>query len=123
MHKGVIVFAFILLISCAQANVVVQRALSLVGQSRANYVCNQVVNYALTGNKNGPLASYYLHWGHPVSSPQGGDVVVAKDGSHVGIFVSPDEFVHSSSSKYQVVKVPKSQLPWVFPSGYSIRRQ
>lgn len=102
-------------------NAVVSRALSLVGKSRAEYVCNQVVNYALNGNKNvGGLASAYLHYGHPCS-PRAAAVVVGNDGAHVGIFVSSSEFVHSSSSKYQVIKVGTSQLQYVFPRGYQIR--
>lgn len=99
----------------------VSRALSLVGKSRAEYVCNQVVNYALNGNKNvGGLAASYLHYGR-TCSPQAAAVVVGNDGAHVGIFVNSGEFVHSSSSKYQVIKVSSSQLPYVFPGGYQIR--
>ena len=101
---------------------VIVRANSLIGKSRSEYVCNQVVNYALYGHKNGMLASGFLHYGHQVNSPQAGDVVVARDGSHVGIFVSGHEFIHSSSSRYQVIKVGSDQLKYVFPSGYQIRR-
>ncbi|KAL9646124.1 hypothetical protein ABK040_008002 [Willaertia magna] len=102
----------------------VNRALSLVGKSRDEYKCNHVVNYALNGNKDtGSLAAGYLKWGSEVSSPQAGDVVVGKDGVHVGIFVSSSEFVHSSYSQNKVIKVGVTQLPLIFKNGYEIRRK
>jgi len=118
----------ILLFVCVAATLqvdasVIARANSLVGRSRSEFVCNQVVNYALYGYKDGRLASGYLSWGSRVSSPQAGDVVVGNDGVHVGIFVSSSQFIHSSSSKYQVIKVGTDQLKYVFPSGYQFRRQ
>ncbi len=99
------------------------RAGSLVGQSRGNYVCNQVVNYALNGNKNGPLAKDYLNYGSRVQTPRAGDVVVGNDGKHVGMFTSGNNFVHSSVSKYQVINANQNQLKYVFPNGYQIRRK
>lgn len=117
-----VLFAIVLFAGLVSAGDRVNRALSIVGRSRGEYQCNHVVNYAIYGNKNiGGLAAGYRTWGHAVSSPQAGVIVVAKDGSHVGIFVSSSEFVHSSSSKYQVIKVSSSQLPYVFPSGYMLR--
>jgi len=101
---------------------VIARANSLVGHSRSEYVCNQVVNYALYGHKDGKLAHDFLNWGSRVSSPQAGDVVVGNDGAHVGIFVSSTQFIHSSVSHYQVIKVGTDQLHYVFPSGYQVRR-
>jgi len=100
------------------------RANSLIGQSRGNYVCNQVVNYALTGKKDGPLAKDYLNYGSKVTgAPRPGDVVVGNDGKHVGIFTGNNQFIHSSVSKYQVVPAGPQQLQYVFPSGYQVRRK
>jgi cell wall-associated NlpC family hydrolase len=103
---------------------VVTRANSLIGKPRSEYQCNQVVNYALNNDKDsGLLASGYLTYGSKVENPQGGDVVVGKNGAHVGIFVSSTEFIHSSSSQGKVIKVGLSQLKHVFPEGYEIRRK
>jgi len=121
--KCALILAFVGL-SMQVSPAVIARANSLIGKSRSEYVCNQVVNYALLGHKDGGrLASGYLSYGHRVSSPQAGDVVVANDGSHVGIFVTSSHFIHSSSSRYQVIKVGTDQLKYVFPSGYQIRRE
>ena len=70
------------------SNTVVQRALSIVGKPRSEYQCNHVVNYALTGKKDGKLAKDYLNWGSKTTEKAAGYVVVAEDGSHCGIFVS-----------------------------------
>lgn len=118
-----IVFIF-LLFPFLYADPIVDRALSLVGKSRSEFVCNQVVNYAIFGVKdNGMLAHSYLTWGSAASSPAADVVVVAKDGSHVGIFVNDQEYIHSSSSKFKVIKVGIEQLKWTFPSGYVLRKQ
>lgn len=99
-------------------------AQSLIGKSRAEYQCNHVVNMVLNGDKNvGGLASGYLHWGILTQTPAAGVVVVGTDGVHVGIFISPTEFIHSSSSKQQVIRAPLEQLKYVFPSGYLLRKQ
>lgn len=98
-------------------------ASQLIGKSRSEYQCNHVVNEVLNGNKNtGGLAKDYLTWGTKADLPAAGVVVVGKDGKHVGIFVSDIEFIHSSSSRYQVIKAHISQLPYVFPSGYELRK-
>lgn len=102
-----------------------QKALSLIKNetSRSEYKCNHVVNEVLNGNKNiGGTAAGYLHYGSKVDKPSAGTVVVAKSGVHVGIFISDTEFIHSSSRKYKVVKAPLSQLPYVFPGGYELRK-
>lgn len=100
-----------------------QRAEELIGKSRSEYQCNHVVNYVLNGNKNiGGLANDYLNYGQSAQTPAEGVVVVGKDGAHVGIFISSTEFIHSSSSKYQVIKANLSQLVFVFPKGYVLRR-
>ena len=113
----------ILGITMAVDAAVTARANSLVGKARSEYVCNQVVNYALYGKKDaGKLAHDYLYYGSRVSSAQAGDVVVGNDGAHVGIFTSSSEFIHSSVSQYKVIKVGTDQLKYVFPSGYQIRR-
>ena len=101
------------------------RANSLIGQSRGNYVCNQVVNYALNGNKNvGGLAKDYLNYGSRVTgAPRAGDVVVGNDGRHVGIYTGPNQFIHSSVSKHSVIPANQGQLKYVFPKGYQVRRK
>lgn len=98
------------------------RAATLIGKSRSEYQCNHVVNYAFYGNKNyGYLAKDYLKFGEASSSLKTGCAVVAKNGVHVGIISADGNLIHSSSSKYQVIKVPLSQLKYVFPSGYVVR--
>jgi hypothetical protein len=107
-------------------------AQALVGTSRAVYVCNQAVNQAIYGQKNvvlngkNMLAAEYRHWGKsvPENQVQPGDVIVGKNGAHVGI-IGPDgkSIIHSSSSKYAVVSVPLSQAKYIFPAGYDLRRQ
>ena len=100
-----------------------QRADEIVGKSRSEYQCNHVVNYVLNGNKNnGGLARDYLKYGQTVQTPSEGVVVVGLDGVHVGIFTSTSEFIHSSSSKNQVIRANLSQLMYVFPKGYALRR-
>ena len=97
-------------------------ATRLVGKSRGEYQCNHVVNEVLNGNKAiGGTARSYLTWGRPTQRPAKGVVVVGKDGVHVGIFVSDTEFIHSSSSRQQVIRAPLSQLQYVFPNGYVLR--
>ena len=98
------------------------RAKNLIGQPRSKYQCNHVVNEVIDGNKNsGKLAKDYLSWGKHTYTPGTGVVIVSKDGVHVGIFISPTEFIHSSSSKKEVIKAALSQLPYVFPNGYELR--
>lgn len=81
-------------------------AVELIGKSRDDYQCNHVVNKALNGNKAlGGTASSYLTWGS------------------IGIFISPTEFIHSSSSKNRVIRAPLSQLPHVLRRGYVLRKQ
>jgi cell wall-associated NlpC family hydrolase len=97
-------------------------AKNLVGKPRSEYQCNHVVNEIIEGNKNfSRRAADYLHWGQTIGIPAAGVVVVGKDGVHVGIFISAYEFIHSSSSKKQVIIAPLSQLPYVFPKGYEFR--
>lgn len=99
-------------------------ATSIVGKSRDEYQCNHVVNEVLNGSKFvGGRAKDYLNWGTEVTLPSAGAVVVGKDGVHVGVFINEKEFIHSSSSKYEVIKAPLSQLPYVFPKGYQIRKR
>jgi hypothetical protein len=99
-------------------------ALALVDKPRSDYQCNHVVNEALNGNKlDGGTARSYLTWGSPAVAPGAGVVVVGKDGVHVGVFISALEFIHSSSKKSRVIRAPLSQLPYVFPNGYVLRRQ
>ena len=99
------------------------RAQSLVGISRSEYVCNQVVNFAYYDHKDykGYLANTYLGFGVESGSPRAGCAVVASTGEHVGIVSNDGQFIHSSSSAYKVVKVPLTQLKYIFPSGYHIR--
>ena len=100
-----------------------QRATALIGKSRADYQCNHVVNEALNGDKNvGGRAVDYLTYGAETSVPSAGAIAVGKDGVHVGIFISDKEFIHSSSSQQKVIRAPLSQLPYVFPYGYEIRK-
>ncbi|GAB3709551.1 hypothetical protein GCM10027592_45770 [Spirosoma flavus] len=105
----------------------------LVGTSRDEYKCNQVVNEVLYGNKdaiiNGQkmLAKAYLTWGIETTEPDEGVIVVGNDGVHVGIFTSKTEFVHSSYGRKEVVSVKvspnKQELRWVFPLGYTLRKE
>lgn len=82
------------------------RAESLVGKPRDEYKCNHVVNEAIHGDKNrGGLAKDYLSYGSLVDKPASGVVVVGKDGKHAGVFVNDKEFIHSSLSKKEVIKV------------------
>jgi hypothetical protein len=98
-------------------------ATTLVGKPRTEYQCNHVVNAVLNGNKAiGGTARSYLTWGTATTTPAAGVVVVGKDGVHVGVFISETEFIHSSSSRQQVIKAPLSQLPYVFPHGYVLRK-
>ncbi len=100
-----------------------ERALKLVGKSRSQYQCNHVVNEVLNANMNvGGTANDYKKYGTKVFVPSAGTVVVGTDGVHVGIFINAHEFIHSSSSKFQVIKAPLSQLPYVFPKGYEFRK-
>jgi len=100
------------------------KANSLVGLSRGEYQCNQVVNQIFYDRKNsGKLAKDYLTWGVSTFVPAEGVVVVGNDGVHVGVFVNENEFIHSSLRMQQVIRVNKEQLPFVFPQGYSLRKQ
>lgn len=100
------------------------RATNLIDKSRTEYQCNHVVNEVLNGSKIiGGVAKDYLKYGTKVLAPSEGVVVVGKDGVHVGIFINSTEFIHSSSSKYKVIKAPLSQLPYVFPNGYEFRKK
>lgn len=121
---------------------VTHRAHSIVGKSKHEYSCNHVVNFALTGDKyfSAWEASDYLKYGRtvPIKQVMPMDVVVASDGSHVGIFVSRTEWIHagqtftrqedtnlilvSSWNKQKVEKVGLDQLRHVFPTGFEIRR-
>ena len=104
---------------------IAKRARELVqrGASYSDYPCNQLVHYALTGKKEGPLAKEFLNYGIEVTrDPQEGDVVVGKDGKHCGVFVDSTHFVHASFNKQKAVELNSSQLPYVFPKGYQIRR-
>jgi hypothetical protein len=99
-----------------------ERASALIGKPRSEYECNHVVNEALNGDKStGGRARDYLNYGKKVDLPEEGAIVVGTDGVHVGIFISEREFIHSSSSRAQVIRAPLSQLPHVFPNGYQIR--
>lgn len=96
---------------------------SLIGKSRSIYKCNEVVNYVLNnGHKGGLLAKGYLQWGYPAAFPEAGVVVVTKDGSHVGIYISDTEFIHSSESRQEVVKKHKSEEIYIFGSDRIYRK-
>lgn len=99
------------------------RAESLVGTSRSEYVCNQVMNYAYYGEKNygGYDATTYLGFGTGATTFRPGCAVVGLDGEHVGMVSNDMCFIHSSSSRYQVIKVALTQLTYIFPNGYTIR--
>jgi hypothetical protein len=105
--------------------VIADRARGLVerGAPYSEYPCNQLVHYALTGNKQGHLAKEFLNYGQEVTTPQEGDVVVGTDGKHCGIFVDSSHFVHASDSQEKAVEVEISKLRYVFRSGYQIRRK
>jgi len=97
---------------------------SLIGAARtADFQCNHVVNEVLTGTKYGRLAADYRNYGHVITTPVAGAVVVGTDGKHVGIFISSTEFIHSSSGKMKVVRAPLSQLEFVFRFGYEFRME
>jgi hypothetical protein len=49
--------------------------------------------------------------------------VVGNNGVHCGIFVDSENFIHSSTSRDQVIKEGRGQLKHVFPKGYTIRRK
>ena len=99
-------------------------AQELIGKSRSDYQCNHVVNYVLNdGNKEGLRARDYLNWGIPAFMRAPGVVIVNKEGTHVGIFINQFEFIHSSSSKFAVIKAPLDQLEWVFGKDYRLRQQ
>jgi hypothetical protein len=94
----------------------------LIGTLRTDdFQCNHVVNQVLTGSKLGKRAADYLEYGNVTNMPVAGAVVVGKDGKHVGVFINPLEFIHSSTSQKKVIRAPLSQLPYVFPNGYEIR--
>ncbi len=95
---------------------------SLIGVPRTpDFQCNHVVNQVLTGKKDGRLAKDYRNYGMQIHFAVPGAVVVGVDGKHVGIFISTTEFIHSSTSKMQVVKAGMGQLKYVFPEGWEIR--
>jgi hypothetical protein len=99
-----------------------ERAMDLIGKSRSEYVCNQVANKVLNDDKNkGGSAASYSTWGRQIEVPVAGAVVVSKNGSHMGIFISPTEFIHSSLQLNRVQKCHKSKLPYVFGKDYQIR--
>eukprot|EP01017_Pseudomicrothorax_dubius_P032120 TRINITY_DN416_c0_g1_i1.p1 TRINITY_DN416_c0_g1~~TRINITY_DN416_c0_g1_i1.p1 ORF type:complete len:155 (-),score=45.85 TRINITY_DN416_c0_g1_i1:141-605(-) len=107
-----------------------KRAESLLGRSRAEFVCNQVNNWVLFGKKDTTyqgrymLADQYLNVGQriPDGQRQPGDVIVGLDGAHCGMIGSDLNIIHSSSSKYAIIKIPFSSAQWTFPSGWQIRR-
>jgi|SRR5687768_9158568 hypothetical protein len=97
-------------------------AKSLIGAARTpTFQCNHVVNQVLTGNKDGKLAKEYLKYGMQIHFPVPGAVVVGVDGKHVGIFISTTQFIHSSSSRMEVVVAGMDQLKYVFREGWEIR--
>jgi hypothetical protein len=99
-----------------------ERAAKLIGKKRSEYVCNQVVNEVLNGDKNfGGRAATYLKWGTRIYMPVAGAIIVNAVGSHIGIFISPTEFIHSSLSRHEVIKVNLNQLRPVFGQDYQIR--
>lgn len=98
-------------------------AINVVGRSREEFKCNQVVNQILFGKKdNGMLARDYRSWGIETSMRTEGVVVVGNNGEHVGIFINDHEFVHSSSFRKEVIIAPFEQLDKVFPGGYTLRK-
>jgi len=101
---------------------IIDRANSLVGQPSTSYLSNQVLNFAINGNKNqgGNCASYKM-WGAACNAATAAAVAVAKDGSNCGIFVSSKQFEYTSGSKKMVVQVPSTQLKFIFPAGYTLR--
>lgn len=104
-----------------------ERAKRLVGLPRRGtngYVCNQVVNEVFYGAKNvGLFASTYRTWGVQASEPAEGVVITNHDGSHVGVFISATEFIHSSDSLNEIVRRPTSMAKSVFGEGYILRKE
>ena len=105
--------------------VIAGRARKLVesGASYSEYPCNQLVHYALKGNKEGHIVKSFKDYGKEVTTPQEGDVVVGNDGKHCGIFVDSTHFVHASYSQQKAVEVEISKLQDIFSGGYQIRRK
>ena len=100
------------------------KAIDLVGHSRGEYQCNQVINQIFYDKKNaGLLAKDYLTWGVETSAPAEGVVIVGKDGAHVGFFINETEFIHSSSQDHQVIRVGLDQRHWAFPQGWVYRKE
>eukprot|EP01017_Pseudomicrothorax_dubius_P013674 TRINITY_DN160_c0_g1_i12.p1 TRINITY_DN160_c0_g1~~TRINITY_DN160_c0_g1_i12.p1 ORF type:complete len:144 (-),score=31.39 TRINITY_DN160_c0_g1_i12:133-564(-) len=129
--KTLVVLALLVAVAlCQNGMKYAKRAESLVGRSRGEYVCNQVNNWVLFGKKDTSyqgrymLADQYLNVGQriPDAQRQPGDVIVGLNGAHCGMIASDKSIIHSSSSKYRVVKVPFSQAQWVFPAGWHIKR-
>jgi hypothetical protein len=101
---------------------IVKRALSIIGQSANLYLSNQVINFALTGDKNnGGNCVSYRNWGVSCIAPMIATVAVSKDGSNCAIFTARNFFEYTSGSKGQVVLTTADQLRWVFPSGVDYR--
>lgn len=93
----------------------------IIGKSRDEYKCNQVVNQVLFGIKDsGLMASDFLTWGVEAFMPAERVVVVGKDGKHVGIFIDSKHFVHSSVSRQEVIIADEKQLEYVFPKSKGV---
>jgi len=101
---------------------VVRRALAIVGQPSTQYLSNQVVNYAVFGNKlQGGTCASYRTWGVPCTVAKPATVAIAKNNGNCGIFTAINSFEFTSGSKNVVVQVQATQLKYVFPTGYDLR--
>lgn len=107
----------------SEINLQLSKAMKLVGEKRADYKCNHVVNEIIFGEKNnGLFAKDYKKLGELTDKPERGVVVVGKDGKHVGYFIDEKHFVHSSSERKEVIIVDTSQLKYAFPEGFILKK-
>jgi len=101
---------------------IVQRALAIVGQPSSAYLSNQILNYAINGNKNvGGNCASWRTWGVRCASVQPASIAIAKDGSNCAIWTTPQIFEYTSGSKHMVVQAMTSNIKFVFPMGYDTR--
>ena len=124
------------------------------GKSYNEYKCNQTVNEIMFGVKDGKLAKDYLIYGSriyesrtfrdlpsasrkgelnkgvsetpPLAFAKAGNIIVAKNGSHVAVFDSSNTYIEASASKslFKTVRRDIGKLGYTFTkektNGYYI---
>ncbi len=94
----------------------VDRAESYRREGTEGVPCNELVNYALTGQAHpggkAVFASEYASYGTAVNIPSAGDLAVGKTAPqryHVGMFLDEKTFIHGGTGENNVVKVVRKK--------------